>query len=86
MEEIKSGALKIKEANKLFHDRKAVVQYLPENKKKMGNVAYNTSLRIDTAADDMILFVENKQYLEAQRAYGEMLNNCARCHALVRSW
>lgn len=86
MDEIKNGALEIKSANKIFHNRKVLVQYLPEYKKQMSNVAYNTAARIDTAADELMFFVENKQYIDAQDSYSEIMNSCARCHALVRGW
>ncbi len=83
---IRDGSRLVREGNKLFSDKKVIVQYLPENKKHMVNVAENAAKRIDLDANVLELNLEEKAYINAANAYSDMLNACARCHSIVRSW
>lgn len=86
LELVKSGSTLVKEGNKLFSDRKVIAQYLPKDKKHMVNVAENAAKRIDLDVTVLELNLDNKAYINAANAYSDMLNACARCHSIVRSW
>ncbi|WP_417331758.1 hypothetical protein [Halarcobacter sp.] len=86
VELIKSGTAKVREGNKLFSDKKVIAQYLPENKKHMVNIAENAAQRIKLDANVLELNLENNAYIDAANAYSDMMNACARCHSIVRSW
>ncbi|QKF80961.1 hypothetical protein [Halarcobacter ebronensis] len=83
---ITSGAKLVHDGNKLFSDVKVISQYLPENKKHMVNVAENAAKRIELDVNVLELNLEEKAYINAANAYSDMLNACARCHSIVRSW
>ncbi|NVJ52118.1 MAG: hypothetical protein HWD90_00395 [Campylobacteraceae bacterium] len=86
VELIKSGTSKVIEGNKLFSDKKVIAQYLPEHKKHMVNIAENAAQRIKLDANVLELNLDNKAYIDAANAYSDMMNACARCHSIVRSW
>ncbi len=86
VELIKSGTAKVREGNKLFSDKKVIAQYLPENKKHMVNIAENAAQRIQLDANVLELNLENNAYIDAANAYSDMMNACARCHSIVKSW
>ncbi len=86
VELIKSGTEKVRKGNELFSDKKVITQYLPDNKKHMVNIAANAAERIKLDANVLELNLENKAYIDAANAYSDMMNACARCHSIVRSW
>ncbi|QDF27954.1 hypothetical protein [Halarcobacter anaerophilus] len=86
IELIKSGTKLVKDGNKLFSDKKIIAQYLPENKKHMVNVAENAAKRIELDVNVLELNIDEKAYINAANAYSDVLNACARCHSIVRSW
>lgn len=86
VELIRSGTKLVREGNELFSDKKVIAQYLPESKKHMVNVAENAAKRIDLDANVLELNLDDKAYINAANAYSDMLNACARCHSIVRSW
>ncbi|WP_421715938.1 hypothetical protein [Arcobacter arenosus] len=86
LELIKSGAQLVKEGNSMFSDKKVISAYLPEEKKHMVNVAENAAKRIDLDVSVLELNLEGKAYINAANAYSDILNACARCHSIVRSW
>ncbi|RXJ88537.1 hypothetical protein CRV01_12390 [Arcobacter sp. CECT 8983] len=86
VELIKSGTAKVRKGNELFSDKKVISQYLPENKKHMVNIAENAAQRIKLDANVLELNLDNKAYIDAANAYSDMMNACARCHSIVRSW
>ncbi len=86
LELIKSGAKLVKEGNSMFLDKKVISAYLPEEKKHMVNVAENAAKRIDLDVNVLELNLEDKAYINAANAYSDILNACARCHSIVRSW
>ncbi|MGB0989413.1 hypothetical protein CRV03_11455 [Arcobacter sp. F155] len=86
VELIKSGTAKVRKGNELFSDKKVIAQYLPENKKHMVNIAENAAQRIKLDANVLELNLENNAYIDAANAYSDMMNACARCHSIVRSW
>lgn len=83
---IKSGAKLVKDGNKLFSEKEVILQYLPKEKKHMVNVAENAAKRIDLDVNVLELNLDDKAYINAANAYSDMLNACARCHSIVRSW
>lgn len=83
---IQDGAKKVKKGNKLFSEKKVITQYLPKDKKHMVNVAENAAKRIELDVTVLELNLDNKAYINAANAYSDMLNACARCHSIVRSW
>ena len=83
---IKSGTQKVRKGNELFSDEKVITQYLPENKKHMVNIASNAAQRIKLDANKLELNLDSKAYIDAANAYSDMMNACARCHSIVRSW
>lgn len=83
---IKSGTEKVRKGNELFSDKKVIAQYLPDNKRHMVNIAANAAERIKLDANVLELNLENKAYIDAANAYSDMMNACARCHSIVRSW
>jgi len=86
LELIRSGAKLVKEGNSMFLDKKVISAYLPEEKKHMVNVAENAAKRIDLDVNVLELNLEDKAYINAANAYSDILNACARCHSIVRSW
>lgn len=83
---IKSGVSDIHKANALFHNLDETKKFLPKDKQHMSNIAFNASKRIDTASDDLIKALNNKQYSKAHQAYSDIINACGSCHAVVRGW
>lgn len=83
---IEEGTKLVKQGNKLFSDKKIIAQYLPEDKKHMVNVAENAAKRIELDVNVLELNLEGKAYINAANAYSDVLNACARCHSIVRSW
>ncbi|WP_320036020.1 hypothetical protein [Halarcobacter sp.] len=83
---IESGAKLVKEGNKLFSNKNIITVYLPDNKKHMVNVAENAAKRIELDVSVLELNLEEKAYINAANAYSDVLNACARCHSIVRSW
>jgi len=86
LELIKSGSKLVREGNAMFSEKKVIAQYLPKNKKHMVNVAENAAKRIDLDVNVLELNLDDKAYINAANAYSDMLNACARCHSIVRSW
>lgn len=86
LELIKSGTKMVKDGNKMFSEKDVIVKYLPEDKKHMVNVAENAAKRIDLSVNVLELNLDNKAYINAANAYSDMLNACASCHSIVRSW
>lgn len=83
---IKDGLKMVEEGNKMFSDKNTIAKYLPKDKKHMANVAANQSERITLDASVLGLRLDNKAYTSAANAYSDMLNACAKCHAIVRDW
>lgn len=83
---IESGAQLVKEGNKLFSNKNIITVYLPADKKHMVNVAENAAKRIELDVNVLELNLESKAYINAANAYSDVLNACARCHSIVRSW
>jgi len=83
---IRSGVATIKKANELFHDAAATKQFLPAEKSHMSNIAYNASKRIEAAADELIVYLDAKEYSKAQHAFTDIMTACGSCHAVVRGW
>ncbi len=83
---IEEGTKLVKDGNKLFSDKKVIEEYLPKDKKHMINVAANASKRIELDVSVLELNLEEKAYINAANAYSDILNACARCHSIVRSW
>jgi len=86
VELIRSGSKLVKDGNAMFSEKKVIAQYLPKNKKHMVNVAENAAKRIDLDVNVLELNLDDKAYINAANAYSDMLNACARCHSIVRSW
>ena len=83
---IRSGVSTIKKANELFHNAEATKKYLPAEKTHMSNIAFNASKRIDAAADELIVYLDAKEYSKAQQSFTEIMTACGSCHAVVRGW
>lgn len=83
---IEEGVKAVKEGNALFSKEEVIKKHLPENKKHLINVATNAAERITLSANVLELNLEEKAYINATNAYSDMLNACARCHAIVRNW
>lgn len=86
LELIKNGSKLVKEGNSMFSSKEVISKYLPEDKKHMVNVAANAAKRIDLDVSVLELNLEDKAYINAANAYSDILNACARCHSIVRSW
>jgi cytochrome c556 len=86
VEMIKKGAVQIKTANAIFHDAEATKSYLPSDKSHMSNIAFNAAKRIDTAVDEMLLYLDAKEMNKAQNSYSHIISACGSCHAVVRGW
>lgn len=83
---IRSGSKLVEDGNKLFSTQDVIKQYLPENKKHMTNTAKKHSDTIRQQLTVMSLKLDEKAYLKAGQAFGDMLNACSSCHAIVRNW
>ncbi|MEA3353573.1 MAG: hypothetical protein U9Q33_07140 [Campylobacterota bacterium] len=83
---VRAGIDQISKGNAMFSDAKVIKEYLPNNKKHMVNVATNASKRIALDANIIELNMDDKAYTKAAEGYSDMLNACARCHGIVRSW
>lgn len=86
VELIKSGAKLVKDGNSMFSDKEVISKYLSEDKRHMINVAENAAKRINLDVSVLELNLDTKSYISASNAYSDMLNACARCHSIVRSW
>ena len=86
IQSIRDGVELIKKGNNSFSNEKVIAQYLPENKKHMVNVAENLAKRISLNATVLELNLDEKSYINATNAYGDILNACSRCHGIVRGW
>ena len=80
------GIVQIEKANKIFHDRKSVSKYLPADKKRLANVALLSSKSLDHSLAEMRLYINNDKINEASAASNSVIQNCTRCHAVVRGW
>mgnify|MGYP001582083479 CR=1 FL=1 len=83
---IREGAALVGKGNQMFNDPKVINQYLPKDKKHMINIAENASKRITLDINVLDLNLDDKAYINATNAYSDMLNACASCHSIVRSW
>ena len=83
---IRSGVATVKKANELFHNAEVTKKYLPENKTHMSNIAFNAAKRIDTAADELAIYLDANEYSKAQQSFTEIMTACGSCHAVVRGW
>lgn len=83
---IKNGVMLVEDGNKLFSDIGIIGKYLPANKKHMVNTAKTHSDSIRQQVNVLSVNLDNKAYLKAGQAYGDMLNACSSCHAIVRNW
>lgn len=86
VELIRSGSKLVRDGNNLFSDKEVIAQYLQSDKKHMVNVAANAAKRIDLDVNVLELNLDDKAYINAANAYSDILNACARCHSIVRSW
>lgn len=83
---IRNGSKLVKEGNDLFSNKEVIGKYLPKDKQHMINVAENASKRLSLDVNIINLNLDDKAYINASNAYSDMLNACARCHSIVRSW
>lgn len=70
----------------MFSDKKVIVNYMPEKRKHMVNVAENQAKRIILDTNVLEINLDQKSYVDAANAYSDILNACSRCHAIVREW
>lgn len=83
---IREGLKLVKDGNAMFSDKKVIANYLPEKRKHMANVAENQAKRISLDVSVMELNLDEKAYIRATNAYGDILNACSKCHSIVRDW
>jgi hypothetical protein len=83
---IKTGVAEVKRANALFKNAEATKKYLPKEKAHMSNIAYNAAKRIDSAADELAVYLDEKEYTKAHQSFTDIMNACSSCHAIVRGW
>ncbi|MEA3290652.1 MAG: hypothetical protein U9Q04_10790 [Campylobacterota bacterium] len=83
---VRAGIVEVARGNNMFSEAKVISKYLPDNKKHMVNVASNAAKRIALDANIIELNIDDKAYTKAAEGYSDMLNACARCHGIVRSW
>lgn len=50
------------------------------------NVAITDLANIEKSVKKMTEYLATKDYTKAAHTYGDVLVNCARCHAVVRKW
>jgi len=83
---IKSGLVQVKQANEIFTNAEATKAYLPKEKLHMSNIAYNAAKKIDSAADEVAVYIDAKEFTKAQHAATDIMTACGSCHAIVRGW
>jgi hypothetical protein len=83
---IHNGIKEVRNANAIFHNIEATEGYLPKDKSHMKNIAYNAVARINNAADEMEIYLAQKEMGKAQHAYSDIISACSSCHAVVRGW
>lgn len=83
---IKNGVVMVEEGNKLFSDLKTISKYMPDNKKHLSNTAKKHSDTIKQQINVLTGNLDKNAYLQAGKAYADMLNACSSCHAIVRNW
>ncbi|MEW6550803.1 MAG: hypothetical protein AB7E13_05185 [Arcobacteraceae bacterium] len=83
---IREGLKLVKDGNAMFSDKKVIVNYMPEKRKHMVNVAENQAKRIILDTNVLEINLDQKSYVDAANAYSDILNACSRCHAIVREW
>lgn len=80
------GLVRVKKANEIFHDRKSVSKYLPADKKRLANVALLSAKSLNHSLDEMRQYIESDKINEASASSTAIIQNCTRCHAVVRGW
>lgn len=80
------GVKALKEANKVAALKEGLVNYLPEERKRLHKTAMKEGELVNKYADEMLKKLEKGSYSEAYAAYGKVLNSCNTCHVLIRSW
>ncbi len=83
---IRNGIKEIRSANEMFASLDETVKYLPKDKQHMKNVAFNAAKRINSAVDEMEIYLAQKEMGKAHHAYSDIVNACTACHAIVRGW
>ncbi|MEA1918700.1 MAG: hypothetical protein U9N52_02580 [Campylobacterota bacterium] len=83
---VRNGVKEVREANKMFHNTEETQKYLPKDKQHMKNIAFNAATRINSAADEMEIYLAEKEMGKAQQAYSHIISACSSCHAVVRGW
>jgi predicted CopG family antitoxin len=83
---VREGLVLIKKGNDMFSDKKIIKKYLPNNKEHTVNTAMIASKRIYLDINIIEGNLDEKAYTKAAKGYGDMLNACASCHGIIRSW
>lgn len=83
---VRNGIQEVREANMMFSSVEETKKYLPKEKQHLGNIAYNAAKRINSAADEMEIYLATNEMGKAQHTYSDIINACSACHAVVRGW
>lgn len=81
-----AGIDKVQKANKMYDSKKSVEAFLPKGKERMASVALLSAKNMDVDLEEMKLYVEAGQMLEASSVTADVIRSCTRCHAIVRGW
>lgn len=85
MATVRLGIAEIRSANDKFSNEE-MKNCLPEGKKHLVNISYNTSLGIKNALLKMERLLQENEISKAYDSVPVLLQNCIACHSLVRSW
>jgi len=80
------GIAKVESSNEMFHDKKSVEVYLPEDKKGLVGVTLLSAKNMKADLQTMSAYLAQDKMLEAASAYADVIRDCTRCHAVVRGW
>lgn len=83
---VRNGIQEVREANVMFSSIEDTKKYLPKEKQHLGNIAYNAAKRINSAADELEIYLATNEMGKAQHTYSDIINACSACHAVVRGW
>ena len=83
---IKSGVDQVVEENKIYHNKDVVESIIPKNRKQAVNLAMLTARRIDNAATEIKIYLEEKEMRKAFDSFSNMVKACTDCHVIVRGW
>jgi len=84
---VRNGASEISKCTKMcYKDPKDVQKMMPKDRKLMGNAAVLISKRMRYAAEELLIYLDQKNIGGAHDSFANIENACMDCHKIVRNW